>query len=775
MKKVLFTATVDSHILQFHLPFLKLFKENGYEVHVATNGNEEIPYCDVKHVVLFERSPIKINNLKAIRQLRKIINEEKFDIIHTHTPMGSVVTRLAAKKARKKYNTRVIYTAHGLHFFKGASAKNWLIFYPVEKYLSKYTDTLILINQEDYDLCKRKFKKCKDIQYVPGVGIDEAKFDFEMSEKEKHDLRKSVGVKDDDFVIIYPAEISKRKRQIWLIETINDLLKKNSNIHLLLPGKDSLDGKCQELVKELGLEKQVHFLGYRKDIPKLLKISNLAISSANQEGLPVNIMEAMYVGLPIVASDCRGNRDLIQDNVNGYLVSLKDNERFSKSIENIYNDNSKSEEFGHKSKEIIKDYLLDKIMIDMKNIYFQQIKTLAIITSGFLPVPASKGGAAENLIDTIVIQNEKFRRIKPIIFSVYDEKAKKISEKYKYSDFVFIKLSFISLSIDKFNYFIIDKILKKKNSRKYRYVLQRFEFLFKCSRFLKKNDYDKVLLENHSIMYLALKWNKNYLKYKDNYYYHCHNVIPSRYGMDEIISNTKKVISVSEFRNNYIKDFFNMKDENCSVVLNCCSSDVLKHATKFELDDLKDKYNLNDKKIILYIGRVDKDKGTLELVKACNKINRSDFKLLVVGAPIFDTGITTDYENLVKNEISKNDNFIMTGYVKHEELYKFYSLADVVVIPSQVEDSAPLVLIESISNGKPVIASNCGGIPEYVNKKCAILVNWGERYIDDLAKAIEKVLYDDNLKLQMGIESKKQSNLYSEEIYYNQFIDNIVQ
>lgn len=140
-------------------------------------------------------------------------------------------------------------------------------------------------------------------------------------------------------------------------------------------------------------------------------------------------MEAMYVGLPIVASDCRGNRDLIQDNVNGYLVSLKDNERFSKSIENIYNDNSKSEEFSHKSKEIIKDYLLDKIMIDMKNIYFQQIKTLAIITSGFLPVPASKGGAAENLIDTIVIQNEKFRRIKPIIFSVYDEKAKKISEK----------------------------------------------------------------------------------------------------------------------------------------------------------------------------------------------------------------------------------------------------------------------------------------------------------------------------------------------------------
>jgi glycosyltransferase EpsD len=184
MKKVLFTATVDSHILQFHLPFLKMFKENGYEVHVATNGNEKIPYCDVKHVVSFERSPIKINNLKAIKQLKKICEKEKFDIIHTHTLMGSVVTRLAAKKARRKYNTRIIYTAHGFHFFKGAPIKNWILFYPVEKYLAKYTDTLITINQEDYELAKMKFnKRCKDIQFVPGVGIDEKKFDFEMTKK----------------------------------------------------------------------------------------------------------------------------------------------------------------------------------------------------------------------------------------------------------------------------------------------------------------------------------------------------------------------------------------------------------------------------------------------------------------------------------------------------------------------------------------------------------------------------------------------------------------
>lgn len=371
MKKVLFTATVDSHILQFHLPFLKLFKEKGYEVHVATNGDEEIPYCDVKHKVCFERSPFKLNNLKAIGQMKRICENEKFDIIHTHTPMGSVVTRLGAIKSRKKFKTRVIYTAHGLHFFKGAPLKNWLIFYPVEKFLSRFTDTLILINQEDYDLCKRKFKKCRDIQYVPGVGIDEEKFNFEITKKEKKELRESLGLKEKDFVMIYPAELSKRKRQIWLINSIEELLKKYKDIHLLLPGKDSLNGECQKLVESLGLEKQIHILGYRKDIPKLLKISDISVSAANQEGLPVNIMEAMYVGLPIVATDCRGNRDLVHDHINGYLINLNDNERFKDSIEKIYVSKDGNDKFCKESQYVIKEYLLDKIEIILKQIYWR--------------------------------------------------------------------------------------------------------------------------------------------------------------------------------------------------------------------------------------------------------------------------------------------------------------------------------------------------------------------------------------------------------------------
>ena len=340
MKKVLFTATVDSHILHFHLPFLKLFKDNGYVVHVATNGNEEIPYCDKKHVISFERSPYKINNLKAIKELRKIINKEKYDIIHCHTPMGSVVTRLAAKYARKKYHTRVIYTAHGFHFYKGAPLLNWLLFYPVEWYLAKYTDTLITINKEDYDLAKKKFsKRCRNIEYVPGVGIDENKFNFKMTKKEKSEMRKSLGLKDDDFVLINVARLDKNKNQGFLIDVMKELLKEHDNIHLLLVGPDELNGVYQKQAENI--KNNVHFLGYRSDIPELLKISDVAVSTSKREGLPVNIMEAMCVGLPIVALDVRGVRDLIEDEKHGFIITTNKQAQFIEKLLFYYDNNLK--------------------------------------------------------------------------------------------------------------------------------------------------------------------------------------------------------------------------------------------------------------------------------------------------------------------------------------------------------------------------------------------------------------------------------------------------
>jgi glycosyltransferase EpsD len=360
-KKVLFTATVDSHILNFHTPYLKYFKDNGYEVHVATNGTEKIPYCDVKHTVSFERSPFKLNNLKARKQLKKIIDIEQFEIIHTHTPMGSVVTRLAALNARKKFSTRVIYTAHGFHFYDGAPVQNWLFFYPVEKYLACYTDTLITINQEDYQRAKKNFKT--QVEYVPGVGVDPEKLNVKMTAAQKLALRKSLGLKKDDYVLIYAAELSKRKRQLWLINSLRDLIAENQNVHLLLPGKDSLSGKLQKHVAKLGLENNVHFLGFRQDIPQLLGISNLAVSTAVQEGLPVNILEAMFAGLPVIATDCRGNRDLI---ITPGTIKILNN-RYSEEITSIEDKLKLRATF--KDDKVLTEYHLGSVLVRMGTVY----------------------------------------------------------------------------------------------------------------------------------------------------------------------------------------------------------------------------------------------------------------------------------------------------------------------------------------------------------------------------------------------------------------------
>lgn len=365
VKKVLFTSHT-ANFQKFNRPFMRMLHEQGYEVHYASMGEEEIFDADKSFVVPFTRSPFKLSNVKAYKQLKKIIDRENYDIVHTHTPMGSVVTRLAARDARKK-GTRVLYTAHGFHFFKGAPLLNWLIYYPVERYMARHTDTLITINDEDYQRAKKKFKT--DVQYVPGVGVDESRFKSRLTKKQRNDLRATLGIKPDDFVMIYPAELSKRKRQLWLIDTLADLMRENPSMHLLLPGGDSLNGKCQAKVKEYQLVDQIHFLGYRHDIPQLMMASDLALSSSSQEGLPVNLLEALVAGLPIIATDSRGNRDLVKNGDNGFLVPLGMPEYLSKLVITLLDDVQRRNGMAAHSEKLVNDYSLGNVMSYFKVIY----------------------------------------------------------------------------------------------------------------------------------------------------------------------------------------------------------------------------------------------------------------------------------------------------------------------------------------------------------------------------------------------------------------------
>ena len=355
-KKILFTSHT-ANFQKFNRPFMHMMSKKGWEVHYASMGEEEILDCDKSFVVPFTRSPFRLSNITAYRQLKKIINQENYDIIHTHTPMGSVVTRLAAKKARRN-GTKIIYTAHGFHFFKGAPLLNWLIYYPVERLMARHTDTLITINKEDYHRAKKQFKT--NVIYMPGVGVDPKRFTPKLTAKQKLELRKSLGLKKDDFVMIYPAELNKNKNQTLLLHVLHEINKEDKSVHLLLAGKDNLNGYHKKLADKLGVAKNVHFLGYRSDIPQLLQMSDLSVSASHREGLPVHLIEAMFAGLPIVTTKCRGATELVEDGVNGFVVGFNEDE-FIEGIQKTRNNKI--------LKKSVRIYSIDNISVKINKIY----------------------------------------------------------------------------------------------------------------------------------------------------------------------------------------------------------------------------------------------------------------------------------------------------------------------------------------------------------------------------------------------------------------------
>lgn len=370
MKKVLFVATITKHIIGFHTPYLKWFKEQGYEVHVASRGNEKIEYCDKHYDLPFERFPLKKNNLKAYRELKKIINDNEYEIIHCHTPVGGVLTRLAARQVRKK-GTKVIYTAHGFHFYKGAPIKNWLIYYPIEKICAHFTDCLITITEEDYEFAKKKIKT-KKIEHVYGVGMIEERFNKDITDLEKEKKRKELNINQKDIVFTYVAELNKNKNQTLLIESIEQLRKKYSNIKLLLVGDGAWFNIYKKMIEDRTLSDSILLLGRRKDINDILSITDIYLASSLREGLPINVMEAMYKKLPIIAMDNRGHRELVQNEKNGCIVYNL--EEMIEKIELLLKDEVKRIEFENFSYDNIDKYLLSNVLQQMIKIYENQLE-----------------------------------------------------------------------------------------------------------------------------------------------------------------------------------------------------------------------------------------------------------------------------------------------------------------------------------------------------------------------------------------------------------------
>lgn len=368
-KKILFTANTLRHLYLCHLPYLKYFKDIGYEVHTASDDDRKLDNVDKSFKLSIQRTPYSLKNIKAIFELRKILKNNHYDIIHTHTPMGAVVTRIAAIFARKK-GMKVIYTAHGFHFFKGCPFINYILYYPIEKILSKYTDMIITVNLEDYDFAKKHFKT--DIRYIPGVGFNEEKFKYRLNKKEQIQFRKDIGLENNDYVITYVAEISKRKRQDYLLKVIARM--DITDEKFLFIGDHSNNKRIVRKIKKYNLSNIVKVISFNDDISKYLDISDLIISVSKQEGLPLNIMEAMYKEKTIVVTNCRGNRDLIQSDINGVVIDLDNKQQLIDTITYLKNNNCVSKKYAVMNRKIVKDYSINQILPKMIKIYKELLR-----------------------------------------------------------------------------------------------------------------------------------------------------------------------------------------------------------------------------------------------------------------------------------------------------------------------------------------------------------------------------------------------------------------
>lgn len=361
MKRILLTCT-DLMTIQFMVPHIRYLAENGFSVDLACSvvGDR---LEDVKnavgnianiHTLRLVRSPFSPVNLKGYGDLKKILSENEYDIIWTNEPVMGVMTRFAARKVRKK-GTKVLYMAHGFHFFKGAPLLNWLMWAPTEIIMSRFNDILVTINWEDYNWAK-KHTHTPVIKHIDGIGVDFSDREGVISREEK---RTQLGIAPDDILVLSVGELQKRKNHRVIIEAIANL--KNDKIKYIICGQGVLENQLKALVVKNNLQKQVFFPGYRQDIPEIMSACDIFAHPSVREGLGLASLEAMASGLPLITSNVQGVPDYVENGVTGYMCGPKDIESFAKNLNTLVSDKTLREKIGATNTHFVQKYRIEVI------------------------------------------------------------------------------------------------------------------------------------------------------------------------------------------------------------------------------------------------------------------------------------------------------------------------------------------------------------------------------------------------------------------------------
>ncbi|HBM98447.1 MAG TPA: glycosyltransferase family 1 protein [Ruminococcus sp.] len=372
-KRILVTST-DLMMIQFLVPHVINLSENGFEVEIACSvvGNriEEVRqklngYVNAIHLVRLVRSPVSPTNFKGYKDMKKVINSGNYDIIWTNEPVMGLTTRLAARKARKN-GTKVFYMVHGFHFYKGAPKLNWLVFYPIEKFMAGFCDKLITINNEDYELASKKFH-C-DVARIHGIGVS-AECYHTISRDEKIQRLSAEGMSGDEFIVLCTGELNENKDQKTLIAAAAKLKNKIPNLIVFLAGKGVLEEQLKAQVLELDLNGVVKFLGYRKDLFLLTPAVNMVVSCSHREEMPRNILEAMLCKKPVVATKNRGHNELVDNDITGYLIKPGDSDTLAQKIYKIYSSEDDAVTMGNMGFKKVQSYTTSSVQNEFKNIF----------------------------------------------------------------------------------------------------------------------------------------------------------------------------------------------------------------------------------------------------------------------------------------------------------------------------------------------------------------------------------------------------------------------
>lgn len=345
MKRLLLTCT-DLMAIQFLVPHVKYLSENGFSVELACSdvgGRLEelkavLDGVAPVHSVRLVRSPFSPGNRKGYGDLKRIVEGSWWDVIWTNEPVMGVMTRFAAKKARKQ-GAKVVYMVHGFHFYKGAPLRNWLLYYPVEKCCSRLCDMIVTINQEDYE--RAKTFHASNVEKIPGVGVNLDRFC--PNNDARSEWRKKLGLSDSDTALLTVGELHKGKNQQTAIRAIAQM--KDSHIQYFLCGKGENEERLRSLAQKCGVEDHVHFLGYRRDVAEIMCACDIFVFLSLREGLSKALMEAMASGMAVVCSDIRGNTDLVDDGFGGFVVP-NDADSVSKAVKALISDKALCESMG---------------------------------------------------------------------------------------------------------------------------------------------------------------------------------------------------------------------------------------------------------------------------------------------------------------------------------------------------------------------------------------------------------------------------------------------